>query len=415
MLPIILDELNSEGVHLECTAEVAAAVEAFKLVHLEPGRDGYTVRPRGRVGAVRVGDLQIEVTPKDKVGIASVFFLLGYAENPGFVPPDVVVERDDDMLDAIAEALTRQADKALAGGVYRSYVSVDATARTIRGRIRMSDQALRHFGLMYPVEVTYDDYSPDVAENRILLTALRRVAQMPRLRSDVAARIAGLEVFLDGVRELERGEARPRWVPTRLNERYHGALHLAELVLNNQSLRPGADARYDAAGFVVDMAKVFEDFVGTALREALASHPGVVETQYKTHLDEKTPGVSRVTLIPDVVLTLDGYPRMVADAKYKAASDSGEYPNADKYQMLAYCTALGLRRAWLVYAQGGEPVTRRVRNSDVEITEWPLNLAKSPREILAQVEELSNAMARAVDLRHTADSQSHAAVLAIHQ
>jgi len=395
MRRIILDELQYEGKLLDCDADVAAVIAEFNLVDLTPARAGYIVRPRGRVGAIRVGDLQIEVTPKDKVGIASVFFLLGYAANPGFIPPDVITEHDDDMFSAIAEALTRQAERALSGGVHRGYVSIDEAARTVRGRIRMSDQALRHFGSMYPIEVTYDDFSPDVAENRILLTALRAVTRIPRMRKELLARIAGLEVFLDGVRPLGRGEALPRWVPTRLNERYYGALHLAELVLKHQSLRPGPAARYDAAGFVVDMAKVFEDFVGTALREALASHPGIVETQYKTRMDEDATGVPPVTLIPDVVLTLDGRPLMVADAKYKAASGTGDYPNADKYQMLAYCTALGLKRAWLVYAQGGQPVTRRVRNSEVEITEWPLDLAKPPREILASVSELAHATSAA--------------------
>jgi len=389
MRRIVLDELQYEGVLLDCETDIAAVISEFGLVDLTPARTGFTVRPRGRVGAIRVGDLQIEVTPKDKVGIASVFFLLGYAANPGFIPPDVIAEHDDDVFSAIAEALTRQAERALAGGVHRGYVSVDEAARTVRGRIRMSDQALRHFGSMYPIEVTFDDFSPDVAENRILLTALRAATRIPRMRRELLARIAGLEVFLDGVRPLGRGEALPRWVPTRLNERYHGALHLAELVLKHQSLRPGPAAKYDAAGFVVDMAKVFEDFVGTALREALVSHPGVVHTQYKTRLDENLPGVSPVTLIPDVVLTLDGRPLMVADAKYKAASGSGEYPNADKYQMLAYCTALGLKRAWLVYAQGGEPVTRRVRNSEVEIVEWPLDLSVAPAAILKSVAALA--------------------------
>lgn len=296
------------------------------------------------------------------------------------------------MFDAIAEALTRQAERALARGVYRSYVSVDETATTIRGRIRMSDQALRHFGSMYPVEITYDDYSPDIAENRILLTALRRVARIPRLRKDVTARIARLEVFLDGVRVLERGEHRPRWVPTRLNERYHAALHLAELVLDNQSLRPGSDSRYDAAGFVVDMAKVFEDFVGTALSEALAPLPGRVKTQYPATLDDPQLGVRAVPMYVDVVHELDGVPMIVADAKYKAASTSGEYPNADKYQMLAYCTALRVDRAWLVYAQGGEPVVRKVLHTDVTIVEWPLDLAGSPSAILGQIASLAYEM-----------------------
>ncbi len=52
--------------------------------------------------------------------------------------------------------------------------------------------------------------------------------------------------------------------------------------------------------------------------------------------------------------------------KYKLESDSGGYPNADHYQMLAYCTALQVPVAWLVYASGSRrAVTRHVRHSPV--------------------------------------------------
>ena len=44
-------------------------------------------------------------------------------------------------------------------------------------------------------------------------------------------------------------------------------------------------------------------------------------------------------------------PRAVIDAKYKAEKPAG-YPNADLYQMLAYCTALRLSDGHLVYAKG---------------------------------------------------------------
>jgi 5-methylcytosine-specific restriction enzyme subunit McrC len=393
---IVIDELDSVGEFLVCAPEVAVALEGFKLVTVDIVPGGYLLRPR-RVGVVRVGDLQVEVAPKDSVGIASVFFLLGYAARPGFVPPDVRVDEDLDLFSAVAEALVRQAERALAGGVHHGYVSVEETSRTIRGRIRMSDQVLRHYGALHPVEVTYDDFSPDVAENRLLLAALRRVEAIPRLPSNIGGRIGALRVFLDGVRELQRGEPLPRWVPTRLNERYHGVLPLAEAILREQSVRPGADPRFDAAGFVVDMEDVFEDFVVAALAEALAHRPGAVETQYKAFLDEESNGGPRVRMAVDVALLRGGKPVALADAKYKAEHGQGKYPNADKYQALAYCTALNVSRAWLVYAQGGRPVERKVKNSVVRLVDWPIDLSLRPSEILEQVAALASDIGAHVD------------------
>ena len=72
-----------------------------------------------------------------------------------------------------------------------------------------------------------------------------------------------------------------------------------------------------------------------------------------------------------------------------AARADGSYSNADHYQMLAYCTALGLNRAWLVYAQGvSAPTVRRIVNTDISIVEYPLDLRASPPDLLGQVDHL---------------------------
>ncbi|MFG2286192.1 hypothetical protein ACGFOU_09035 [Streptomyces sp. NPDC048595] len=56
-------------------------------------------------------------------------------------------------------------------------------------------------------------------------------------------------------------------------------------------------------------------------------------------------------------------PLAVADAKYKAEKRGG-YPDADLYQMLAYCTALGLPEGHLIYAKGNVPhASHRVRHA----------------------------------------------------
>ena len=61
-------------------------------------------------------------------------------------------------------------------------------------------------------------------------------------------------------------------------------------------------------------------------------------------------------------------------AKYKATS-AARYTSAD--QMLAYCTALNVPAAWLVYAAGdglGEP--RCITNTQVTVVEYPLDVER---------------------------------------
>lgn len=142
------------------------------------------------------------------------------------------------------------------------------------------------------------------------------------------------------------------------------------------------------AAFVVDMARVFEDFVATALREAWLARPGRTWPQYPATLDVD----DTVHMKVDVVHLVDGEPRIVADAKYKLESSAGTYPNADQYQVLAYCTALQVPVGWLVYAEGSRgAVMRQVRNTGISIVEYPLDLAASPVALLEQVAILAAA------------------------
>ena len=99
------------------------------------------------------------------------------------------------------------------------------------------------------------------------------------------------------------------------------------------------------SGYLFNMATIFEDFVTVALREALKSYGGRTSLQHVTHLDDDAD----VPVRPDFVWLTQGHARIVVDAKYKAEKPTG-FPQADLYQMFAYCTVLGLPEGDLVYA-----------------------------------------------------------------
>lgn len=364
------------------------------LVEVRPeGEDRWRFLPRGPVGAVRVGDLQVQVDPKDRVRVRHLLFLLGYAADPGFRPQDVRATPDDRLWPALAESLARSVERTLAHGVLQGYRTVEDSLRTVRGRIRIGDQISRRPGMLLPLEVTYDEFTIDIAENRILRTALRRMTDLARVDHSIRQRMRHLDARLEGAAVLARGVDLPRWMPSRANERYRPALRLAEIVLRNSSTHTGPGG-LEVASFVVSMWSVFEQFVTVALTEALARRPGRTERQLSTYLDEPGPRRSwgDVRMQVDVVHCDPwGRPLVVYDAKYKAAT-TGRHANADHYQMLAYCAALQVTVAWLVYAQGhGAPVARRIRNTGVVVVEYPLDLAVEPEVALGQVEALARA------------------------
>jgi 5-methylcytosine-specific restriction enzyme subunit McrC len=113
------------------------------------------------------------------------------------------------------------------------------------------------------------------------------------------------------------------------------------------------------------------------------------------HLDEE----KGLILKPDITWVRGGRRVAVIDAKYKSLVDRRTMPNADAYQMLAYCIALGLRRGFLVYAKDANERTRHhtIRRHGYEVLVRSVDVELEPDDLLAQVNAIANEVAATVD------------------
>ncbi len=373
--------------YLDAVAGQALADTGLVDARHLPGTDAWELRPTSKVGAVRVGRVEVRVAPK--VPIDRVMFLLGWStRGADWRDEPVTASPAPDLLVAIAESFTRLAERATRAGLLQGYREVTEALPVVRGRIREADQLRRRFAMAVPIEVRYDDYTVDIAENRLLRHASRRLLRVAGLPHPLRHRLTRLEVRLS-----DAGVAGPAgdWHPSRLNAHYVDALHLAELVLAGSSFEHRGSA-VTATGFVLDMATVFEDFVCRELQRALSSIEGEVSLQPR---DWSLDADARVPLRPDLVWQHDQHrPLAVLDAKYKAERPAG-YPNADVYQLLAYCTALRLPDGHLLYAKGNETAQRyRIRGAAVTIHAHALDLSLSPTDLLGRLDELAALMHR---------------------
>ncbi|WP_367574574.1 McrC family protein [Streptomyces griseoaurantiacus] len=385
-----------------------AASGTLLSVTPDPAREGHwLLRAGSRVGAVRApGGQVVRIMPKTPVG--RLFFLLGFsldAERAWREEGEGTVDTGsyEDLVPALAHAVERRVDAALRQGVLQGYREVEEAALVVRGRIREAEQIRRHFGRTPPVEIAYDAYTADTAENRILRAAVERLLRLPGVPGPVRRRLAHQRVRLADALPLVRGEELPRWQPSRLNSRYQPALRLAGAVLRGSSPehRPPGSEPLAVDGFLFDMNKLFEDFVTVALREALREHGLTARLQDPHHLD--TANLVRVR--PDLVVhTGDGRtPLAVVDAKYKVEKGDG-YLNADLYQALAYATVLGLREAHLVYAAGRRPErVHEVRGTatapdgrGVRLYRHSLDLSGTPAQLRSTLRGLAGRLAAAV-------------------
>ncbi|MER7417742.1 restriction endonuclease [Micromonospora peucetia] len=373
----------SPAVQVQLGADDARRLAASEVVDVRPGPAPglWRVRAGRKVGAARIGGVELHIEPK--VPIARLFFLVGYARNPkGWRDESVSLTEQAGLVPALAAALSRQTDRALRQGLLQGYRSIDDTSPVLRGRLRETAQLGRRAGLALPLEIRHDDYTVDIAENRILATAVERMLRVPGVDAPSRRMLRHLSARFAGVTRLRPGEPVPDWRLTRLNERLRIALRLAELVLAGASVEAGRGGVLSNA-FLLDMWRIFEDFLSVALRAAIESAcGGTVVFQARHHLD----GRRRLELRPDVLWrTGAGDVGAVLDAKYKA-----DAAREDAYQMLAYCVAYRLTHGHLVYASGEQsPVHHIVRNAGIEIVCHALDLDADPADLLSRVGALA--------------------------
>lgn len=395
------------AVSVRLSSEAGRALAASGILQSatpDPGREGHwLLRAGSRVGAVRTsGGTVVRIMPKTPV--TRLFFLLGFSLDPAAAWRDskegsVDTGAYDDVVPALAHAVERQIDGALRQGVLHGYREVEETSLVMRGRLREAEQIRRHFGRTPPVETAYDAYTTDTAENRILRAATERLLRLPDVPGAVRRRLAHQRIRLAEAQPLIRGQELPRWQPSRLNARYLPALRLAEAVLRGTSPehRPAGADPLRVDGFLLDMNKLFEDFITVALREALREHGLTARLQDSHHLDM----ARLVRMRPDLVVrTGDGRtPLAVVDAKYKAEKADGLL-NADLYQALTYATVLGLREAHLVYAAGRQPErfheVRGTAGTDgrgVRLYQHSLDLSREPAQLLTSLRQIAGRLA----------------------
>ena len=360
--------------------ERADITNSESLYYLTPGSD---------VGAVEVDGLSVRIEPK--IGVPQLLSLACYAlDRVKLQPRDFDFHRDAALPEYLAIALISAARRAFSRGLLRGYLTREEAMYTVRGRIRFDEQMRRRFGIPMPVEVRHDEFTDDITANRLVKAAVRLLGVM-RLRSPEARNgLVRIAATLDNVSLVEFSA---RNVPNvefdRLNAHYREVVALSRMILQHGAYQLNRGT-VRAPGLLVDMIKLFQDFVTVALREELGlSEERFGEGKIAT-LDLPATGErGRVHLIPDLVWRDGSRCVFVGDVKYKSIDDE-RVRNSDLYQMLAYVTALDLPGGLLIYAKGeAEAAKYRVRHSGKLLEVNALDLSGTLECVLQRVRGLA--------------------------
>ena len=383
---ITLIEYETAIVELTQVQAQRLAAGGNGIITIQPAgqTDRYSVTAQNFVGTLAVDDLRVLIRPKIRPENLFLLLEVGLDEHAWRQEAFDYAKRPD-LLPSVIAFYARTLETTLARGLLRSYRHEEDRLVALRGRIDTAAQ-FRQAGVALPVACRYDEYTPDVAENRYLKAATRLALRVPRIDPEDRRRLLQQMVSLEDVADdFVQPDYLDRIPANRLNAHYQPALQLARLLLENLTL---ADQRgqHAASSFVVDMNRLFENFVTQRLRRALRGHLEVRD-QAKSHLDTR----QQVSIRPDLVFRRQGHEVYVADIKYKLTGDA-QARTSDYYQLLAYTTALDLPEGLLIYclADGGQPegvVT--VRHAGTRLHTLAIDLTGPSSAVVSEISNLA--------------------------
>ncbi|MDE0110201.1 MAG: McrC family protein [Bryobacterales bacterium] len=248
-----------------------------------------------------------------------------------------------DLLEILVRLFADTLYSAVRRGLPHRYRLREETLPLLRGKLDMRRQLASHAFRSDRLACTFDELSVDTPLNRVLKSAVVRLASATRSSvnsrrlSELSARFEFVGDSLDPLRERVRLD--------RTNRAFHRLHNLARLFLAGdwQSTTTGGS---EGIALLFPMNDLFEEFVGRSMLVALA--PRSVLLQHRGHYALTGQHSDLFALRPDIVVDDD----ILIDTKWKELNPHEStvgVDQADVYQMLAYARAYEAQRVVLLY------------------------------------------------------------------
>ena len=277
-------------------------------------------------------------------------------------------------------------------GLARAYRTQEANLPCLRGRILFPPHVRENLVDRSRFYVGYDEFTADRPANRLIHSALRRLAGIVR-HPENRQRVRQLRITFSDVplsTNLDDDWARHR--VDRSMRHYDSVMPWVGLFLFGQGLATFYGPHVNRA-LLFPMEEVFEDYVTAALRRHQRRFTVRAQGPLR-YLATDSAGKEAFRLRPDVVMIERGQLRFVLDAKWKhldpAAPNHGVSQD-DAYQLFAYGKRYACRRVVLIYprttAFREAPVFRFV-DDRLEMACFPFNVADSDGTVAAMMQDL---------------------------
>lgn len=303
--------------------------------------DDFFIQNSSYAGIIQLSDKRVQFSTKVKTNL---FYLLSFlkSEKDFLYDPDfpIKIKEGVNFFDILGKLFLNELEEILKKGIIKKYISKSENLKFLRGRINMPEQMKHSISGNPKFSCIYDDLTFDNLENRIILKALNTLINLIRFNEKLRNELLDKEYFLrDWISFIDVSPDDCDQVEyNRINEGYETIINLSKLILSERYIRSTERGESVGFNFIVNMNKVFEDFITELIKEILnednqfANYRAMGQYSLNT-LDEE----GRLTIRPDLVIIEknSGKHKLILDTKYKTNDSNNDY-----YQLIAYSLAM---------------------------------------------------------------------------
>lgn len=319
-------------------------------------------------GIIQLDKARIHFSAKVK---SNLFYMLSFLkdEKEFHYDPDIIIDIKEgrNFFDILGKLFLNELEEIFEKGFFKKYVRKEDNLSFLKGKMLFNKQLINDIRKTPKFYCSYEDLTYDNLENQIVLKATALLIPLIRFNDKTKSDLIRYRYILSEEVSLRNvlPEECNRVQYSKLNDYYEPIIQFSRAVLQYHFIRSAHKGTSKGFNFIVNMNKVYEDFITEIVKELVNEDPAfadyVVEKQKR--FDSLVKERDVVTK-PDVILRKRNsteYPLLI-DAKYKRQEN-----NADYYQVIAYALAIkSVKTCLLVYPVTDEKDTIREFTIDTE-------------------------------------------------
>ncbi|MFT4244593.1 MAG: McrC family protein [Candidatus Woesearchaeota archaeon] len=296
---------------------------------------------------------KLDKTKNQDVATSNLMYMLSYLNSIENIIIDTKhyskIKEGQFFFDILGKIFIHHFQTIFKRGLLKKYIRYQEKIGFLKGKLQIKKQVNQITQNKFNCE--FDDLTYNNIENQaVILTAqmLSNLVKSSELKIQLKKIVSQLEDEISIISTL-RGEEIRNIQFNRINRYYKSILEICEYIISKKFISNIHEQHtYSCCNFLVDMNKVYEDFITALLTQ-------IIQEDYKEYtIVSQQSSKSLVkegksfTTKPDILILKDNKVVHILDIKYK----QHKIPNADFYQMCAYSLVYPeVKKSYLLYEQ----------------------------------------------------------------